>query len=61
MKECKITFISLYMATKIGLIEVGYDLRIYAWFYLQVMGRYQLAMSHMNEPISDELKWHGNP
>ena len=49
-------FISLYMTTKISLIEVGYDLRIYAWFYFQVMGRYQLEMSRMNEPVSDELK-----
>ena len=49
-------FISLYMATKIGLIEVGYDLRFYAWFKLRVMGRYQLAMSRMNKPISDKLK-----
>ena len=54
-------FIFLSMAMKIGLIEVGYDLRIFVWFYLQVMGCYQLAMSYMNEPISDEWKWHGNP
>ena len=49
-------FISLYMASKIGLLELGYDIRIYACFYLQVMGRYQLEMSHMNEPISDKLQ-----